>query len=417
VFERNPVDDATSFLPTARIPSRAAVYGPAVVASVAYIDPGNFATNITAGAKFGYTLVWVVVVANLMAVLVQYLSAKLGIATRRSLPELCRSQLPKPVSWGLWVQAELVAMATDLAEFVGAAIGLNLLFGVPPAVSGVITGAVSFGLLALEQRGYRRFELAIAGLFGVVLLGFAWEVMRVGMDGATAVRGLTPGFTGADSVLLAVGIIGATVMPHVIYLHSALTKNRGRWHDEQSRRKLLRSQRIDVAVALGLAGITNLLILILAASLLHGAGLGDADPIEFAHGRLAEVVGGGAALVFAAALLSSGLSSSSVGTYAGQIVMQGFIRRRVPLLVRRGVTMLPAMAVLVIGLPATQVLVISQVMLSFGIPFALVPLLWLTRRKDLMGVFVNRPITTFAAAACAALIIGLNIFLIVETVG
>ncbi|TDP94814.1 Nramp family divalent metal transporter [Labedaea rhizosphaerae] len=417
MFERNPIDDATSFLPTARIPSRVAVYGPAVVASVAYIDPGNFATNITAGARFGFTLVWVVVVANAMAVLVQYLSAKLGIATRRSLPELCRSHLPKPVSWGLWVQAELVAMATDLAEFVGAAIGLNLLFGVPPAISGLITGVVSFALLALEQRGYRRFEIAIAGLFGVVLLGFAWEVTRVGFSGATVVRGLAPGFTGADSVLLAVGIIGATVMPHVIYLHSALTKNRGRWTDEQSRRKLLRSQRVDVAVALGFAGVTNLLILILAASLLHGAGLGDADPIEFAHSRLGEVVGGSAALIFAAALLASGLSSSSVGTYAGQVVMQGFIRRRVPLVVRRGVTMLPALVVLTMGLPATQVLVISQVTLSFGIPFALVPLLWLTRKKELMGVFVNRPVTTLAASACAALIIGLNIFLIVETVG
>ena len=417
MFERNPIDDATSFLPTARIPSRVAVYGPAVVASVAYIDPGNFATNITAGAKFGYTLVWVVVVANLMAVLVQYLSAKLGIATRRSLPELCRATMPKPVSWGLWGQAELVAMATDLAEFVGAAIGLNLLFGVPPAVSGIITGVVSFGLLALEQRGFRRFEIAIAGLFSIVLLGFAWEVTQVGVSGATVVHGLAPTFTGADSVLLAVGIIGATVMPHVIYLHSALTKNRGRWTDEQSRRKLLRSQRIDVAVALGFAGITNLLILVLAASLLHGAGMGDADPIEFAHSRLGEVVGGSAALIFAAALLASGLSSSSVGTYAGQVVMQGFIRRRVPLLVRRGVTMLPALVVLTLGLPATQVLVISQVTLSFGIPFALVPLLWLTRKKDLMGVFVNRPITTIAASGCAALIIGLNIFLIVETIG
>ena len=229
-------------------------------------------------------------------------------------------------------------------------------------------------------------------------------------------RGLAPGFTGSDSVLLAVGIIGATVMPHVIYLHSALTKTRGRWHDERSRRKLLRSQRVDVAVALGAAGVTNLLILVLAASLLHGVGLGDADPISFAHGRLAEVVGGGAALTFAVALLASGLSSSSVGTYAGQVVMQGFIRRRVPLVLRRGVTMLPAMVVLVLGLPATQVLVISQVTLSFGIPFALLPLVWLTRRKDLMGVFVNRPVTTLAAACCAALIIGLNLFLVIETV-
>jgi manganese transport protein len=391
------------------------VYGPAVVASVAYIDPGNFATNLTAGARFGYTLVWVIVVANAMAILVQYLSAKLGIATGRDLPELCREHLPRPVATGLWIQAELVAMATDLAEFVGAAIGLYLLFGVPMAVSGLITGVIAFGLLALEQRGYRRFELAIAGLFGVVFLGFAYNVIWVGASGSAIAAGLVPTFAGTDGVLLAVGIIGATVMPHVIYLHSALTKTRAHWHDEPSRRRVLRSQRIDVTVALGAAGITNLLILVLAASLLHRGGLGTHDPIEFTHSELGRVIGGGAALAFAAALLASGLSSSSVGTYAGQIVMQGFIQRRLPLLVRRGVTMLPALVVLTLGLPATQVLVISQVTLSFGIPFALVPLLLLTRRKDLMGVFVNRRLTTATAAACAALIIGLNTFLIVGT--
>jgi manganese transport protein len=419
VLERNPVGDV-QFLRAAPPQRRTglAVYGPAVVASVAYIDPGNFATNITAGARFGYTLVWVIVVANAMAILVQYLSAKLGIATGRDLPELCREHMRRPVAIGLWIQAELVAMATDLAEFVGAAIGLNLLFGVPMAAAGVITGVVAFGLLALEQRGYRRFELAIAGLFGIVFLGFAYNVIWVGASGSSIAGGLVPTFAGTDSVLLSVGIIGATVMPHVIYLHSALTKNRAHWHDEPSRRKVLRSQRIDVAVALGAAGVTNLLILVLAASLLHGSGtLGDHDPIEFTHGELGRVVGGGAALAFAAALLASGLSSSSVGTYAGQVVMQGFIQRRVPLLVRRGVTMLPALVVLTLGLPATQVLVISQVTLSFGIPFALVPLLLLTRRKDLMGVFVNRRVTTAAAACCAALIIGLNTFLIVGTFG
>jgi manganese transport protein len=420
VLERNPVDDVTFLRPTTRKRRRTGigVYGPAVVASVAYIDPGNFATNITAGAQFGYTLVWVIVLANAMAILVQYLSAKLGIATGRDLPELCREHMSRPVAVGLWIQAELVAMATDLAEFVGAAIGLNLLFGVPMAAAGVITGVVAFGLLALEQRGYRRFELAIAGLFGIVFLGFAYNVMWVGADSAAIAHGLVPSFAGQGSVMLSVGIIGATVMPHVIYLHSALTKNRARWHDETSRRKLLRSQRIDVAIALGAAGVTNLLILVLAASLLHGGtGLGDHDPIEFTHTELGRVVGGGAALAFAAALLASGLSSSSVGTYAGQVVMQGFIKRRVPLLVRRGVTMLPALVVLTLGLPATEVLVISQVTLSFGIPFALVPLLLLTRRKDLMGVFVNRRRTTAAAACCAALIIGLNTFLIVGTIG
>jgi manganese transport protein len=417
VLERNPVDDV-SFLPTTkrRRGTGIGVYGPAVVASVAYIDPGNFATNLTAGAQFGYTLVWVIVLANAMAILVQYLSAKLGIATGRDLPELCREHMSRPVSVGLWIQAELVAMATDLAEFVGAAIGLYLLFGVPMAAAGVITGVVAFGLLALEQRGYRRFELAIAGLFGIVFLGFAYNVIWVGADSAGIAKGLVPTFAGIDSVMLTVGIIGATVMPHVIYLHSALTKGRARWTDEASRRKLLRSQRIDVAVALGAAGITNLLILVLAAALLYGGpGLGGHDPIEFTHTELGRVVGGGAALAFAAALLASGLSSSSVGTYAGQVVMQGFIKRRVPLLVRRGITMLPALVVLALGLPVTEVLVISQVTLSFGIPFALVPLLLLTRRKDLMGVFVNRRRTTALAACCAALIIGLNTFLIVGT--
>lgn len=417
---RNPVGDVAFLRPAPpRRRTGLAVYGPAVVASVAYIDPGNFATNLTAGARFGYTLVWVIVVANAMAILVQYLSAKLGIATGRDLPELCREHLPRPVSTGLWIQAELVAMATDLAEFVGAAIGLNLLFGVPMAPSGVITGVVAFGLLALEQKGYRRFELAIAGLFGIVFLGFAYNVIWVGASGTGIASGLVPSFTGTDGVLLAVGIIGATVMPHVIYLHSALTKNRAHWHDEPSRRRVLRSQRIDVAVALGAAGVTNLLILVLAAGLLHdggnGAGLGGHDPIAFTHTELGRVVGGGAALAFATALLASGLSSSSVGTYAGQVVMQGFIQRRVPLLVRRGVTMLPALVVLTLGLPATEVLVISQVTLSFGIPFALVPLVVLTRRRDLMGVFVNRRLTTATAACCAALIIGLNTFLIVGT--
>ena len=418
MLERDPVGKVDFLRPApARRRTGIAVYGPAVVASVAYIDPGNFATNLTAGARFGYTLVWVIVLANAMAILVQYLSAKLGIATGRDLPELCRAHLSRPVAIGLWLQAELVAMATDLAEFVGAAIGLNLLFGVPMAAAGVITGVVAFGLLALEQRGYRRFELAIAGLFGIVFLGFAYNVIWVGASGAAIAGGLVPAFSGTDSVLLSVGIIGATVMPHVIYLHSALTKDRARWHDEAARRTVLRSQRIDVAVALGAAGVTNLLILILAASLLHDAGsLGDHDPIAFTHSELGRVVGGGAALAFAAALLASGLSSSSVGTYAGQVVMQGFINRRVPLLVRRGITMLPALVVLALELPATQVLVISQVTLSFGIPFALVPLLLLTRRRDVMGVFVNRPLTTATAACCAVLIIGLNTFLIVGTV-
>jgi manganese transport protein len=393
-----------------------ALLGPAFVAAVAYIDPGNFATNITAGAQFGYTLVWVIVLANAMAMLVQYLSAKLGVATGRDLPELCRKHLPRRVSTGLWVQAELVAMATDLAEFVGAAIGLNLLFGVPLPVAGVITAVVSFGILALEQRGYRRFELAIAALFAVVFLGFAYDLVWVGADAGEVAKGLVPSFSGSGSVLLAVGIIGATVMPHVIYLHSALTKVRSRVETESSRRETLRAQRVDVVVALGTASLINVAMLVVAASLLHRTGLGGADPIVLAHTQLDRLVGGGAALAFAVALLASGLSSSSVGTYAGQVVMRGFLRRGMPLFARRGVTMLPALLVLALGLPATDSLVISQVVLSFGIPFALVPLLMLTRRADVMGSFVNRRTTTVVTACCALLIIGLNTYLIVETV-
>jgi manganese transport protein len=383
------------------------------VAAVAYIDPGNFATNIAAGAHFGYTLVWVIVVANLMAMLVQYLSAKLGVATGKDLPELCRDRFPKPVSRGLWVQAELVAMATDLAEFVGAAIGLNLLFNVPLPVAGLITAVVAFGILALEQRGYRPFELAITALFAIVLLGFLYDLMSVHVSGGGLAAGLVPGFAGSDSVLLAAGIIGATVMPHVIYLHSALTKTRVRGGTVATHQELLRSQRLDVIVALGIAGLINVSMLLVAAALLHGRGLGGVDPIEIAHTDLGRFVGGGAALMFAVALLASGLSSSSVGTYAGQIVMRGFVRRNVPLFVRRAVTMLPALVVLVAGLPATDTLVFSQVVLSFGIPFALVPLILLTRRADVMGPFVNRRVTTVVASACAVLVVALNGWLVV----
>jgi manganese transport protein len=393
----------------------ASLVGPAFVAAVAYIDPGNFATNITAGARFGYTLVWVIVVANLMAMLVQYLSAKLGVATGKDLPELCREHLPRRVSFGLWVQAELVAMATDLAEFVGAAIGLNLLFGVPLPIAGVITAVVAFGILALEQHGYRPFELAITALFGIVFLGFAYDLASVHVDGGALAVGLAPSFAGSDSVLLAAGIIGATVMPHVIYLHSALTKTRVKGDNTVSHRALLRSQKIDVAIALGIAGLINVSMLVVAASLLHG-GLGGADPILLAHADLGRFVGGAAALTFAVALLASGLSSASVGTYAGQVVMRGFIQRNVPLFARRGITMLPALVVLALQLPVTDTLVISQVVLSFGIPFALVPLVLLTRRADVMGAFVNRRVTTIVASACALLVVVLNGWLVVGAV-
>ncbi|MCU7724370.1 Nramp family divalent metal transporter [Actinoplanes sp. KI2] len=398
-----------------RLRGSVALLGPAFVAAVAYVDPGNFATNFTAGAKFGYLLVWVIIVANLTAMLVQYLSAKAGVATGRDLPELCRQHLPRPVSCGLWLQAEIIAMATDLAEFLGAAVGLYLLFHVPLFPAGLLTAAVAFGILALEQRGYRRFELAIAGLLGIVLLGFLYDLIVVGADPAAAAAGLAPRLAGGDSLLLVCGIIGATVMPHVVYLHSALTKSRVACRDDGERRELLRFQRIDVLIGLGTAGLINLSMLLVAASLFHRSGSFAAeDAITSAHDGLGRLVGGGAALAFAVALLASGLSSSSVGTYAGQVVMQGFIRRRIPLFVRRAVTMAPALTVLALGLPPTDSLVISQVVLSFGIPFALVPLIMVTRRRDIMGVFVNHRLTTVTASAVAALIIGLNAYLIVE---
>jgi manganese transport protein len=398
-----------------RLRGSVALLGPAFVASVAYVDPGNFATNFTAGAKFGYTLVWVIVVANLTAMLVQYLSAKAGVATGRDLPELCREHLPRPVSRGLWLQAEIIAMATDLAEFLGAAVGLYLLFHVPLFPAGLLTAVVAFGILALEQRGYRRFELAIAGLLGIVLLGFLYDLIVVGADPAGAAAGLAPRLAGRDSLLLVCGIIGATVMPHVVYLHSALTKSRVACRDDGERRELLRFQRLDVLIGLGTAGLINLAMLLVAASLFHrSGGFAADDAIRSAHDGLGRLVGGGAALAFAVALLASGLSSSSVGTYAGQIVMQGFIRRRIPLFARRAVTMAPALTVLALGLPPTDSLVISQVVLSFGIPFALVPLIMVTRRRDVMGVFVNHPLTTFAASAVAAVIIGLNAYLLLK---
>jgi manganese transport protein len=399
-----------------RIRGVVALLGPAFVAAVAYVDPGNFATNVSAGARFGYRLAWVIVLANLMAMLVQYLSAKVGVATGRDLPELCRAHLPRPVTAGLWVQAELVAMATDLAEFVGAAIGLNLLFGLPLPAAGVVTAIVAFGILALDQRGYRRFELAIAALLGLVLLGFVYDLIAVRVSPAAIGAGLVPGLDGGSGMLLlSAGIIGATVMPHVIYLHSALTKSRVSCSDDAERRQLLRFQRVDVLIALGAAGVINLAMLFVAASLFSRPGSSHAGSIEAAHAELGHLVGGGAALAFAIALLASGLSSSSVGTYAGQVVMQGFIGRRIPVFLRRALTMAPALIVLCAGLPPTGSLIISQVVLSFGIPFALVPLVLLTRRADIMGPLVNRTTTTIAAAGVAGLIIVLNTFLLILT--
>ena len=389
--------------------------GPAFVAAIAYVDPGNFATNISGGARFGFLLLWVILAANLMAMLIQSLSAKVGIATGRNLPELCREHFARPVTWGLWVQAELIAMATDMAEFIGAAIALNLLFGVPLFASGVITAIVAFAILGLQSRGYRRFEMVIIGLLGVILLGFVYDTLSIGADAGQVARGFIPSFDGTDSILLATGILGATVMPHVIYLHSALTQNRIPARDDGERRRLLSFQRLDVVIAMGIAGAINISMLIIAGSLFHGSGLMNVDSIEGAHAGFGSLVGGGAALAFALALLASGLASSSVGTQAGQVVMQGFIHRSIPLAVRRLVTMSPALIVLAIGVDPTGALVLSQVILSFGIPFALVPLVLLTRRPDIMGPLVNRRATTVLAAVVAAMIIALNAFLIYET--
>jgi manganese transport protein len=401
-----------------RVRATLTMLGPAFVAAVAYVDPGNFATNIQGGARFGYLLLWVVVAANLMAMLIQHLSAKLGIVTDRNLPELCRDHFPRPIAWGLWIQAEAMAMATDIAEFIGAALGLNLIFGVPLLPAGLITGVIAFALLELQQHGFRRFELAITGFLGLILLGFLYETLKIGPSAGEAAQGLIPHLDGSQSVYLAVGIIGATVMPHAIYLHSALTKGRTPVRNEAERRRVLRFARTDVIVALGLAGLVNMAMLCVAAKLFHGTpGYSHVDTIQGAHAGFSNLVGGTAALAFAVALFASGISSSSVGTYAGQVVMAGFVSLRLSLFLRRALTMIPALVVLAIGVSPTSALVLSQVVLSFGIPFALVPLLLLTRRKDVMGVHVNRRSTTAVAVAIAALISALNVFLLAQAIG
>ncbi|MGW1784001.1 Nramp family divalent metal transporter [Streptomyces sp. NPDC002143] len=389
--------------------------GPAFVAAVAYVDPGNFATNFSGGATFGYTLLWVVVAANLMAMLIQALTAKLGLATGRDLATLCRERLPRPVTWGLWLQAEAVAAATDVAEIVGGAVALNLLFGVPLLLGGLITAVVAFVLLAAQSRGYRPFERVIVGLLLVIGAGFIYLLTGSGADPGGLAEGMVPSFDGRESLVLAAGILGATVMPHVIYVHSALTAGRygdvvaeGRTHD--GRRLLLRVQRIDILVALGLAGLINAAMLVIAAQLFTGDS--HASSLEGVHAGLGDRLGTGAAIAFALALLASGFASSSVGTYAGQVVMAGFLRRRIPAFVRRLIPLASALGVLLIGVSPTTALVWSQVVLSFGIPFALVPLIWLTSRRDLMGGWVNRRTTTVLGAVMALLIIALNGYLL-----
>jgi manganese transport protein len=397
-----------------RVRATLAMLGPAFVASIAYVDPGNFATNVQGGARFGYLLLWVVVLANLIAMLIQYLSAKLGIVTDHNLPQMVRARHSRMLTFGMWVQAEVMAMSTDIAEFLGAALGLNLLFGVPMLPAGVLTGLIAFAILDLQRRGFRRFELAISALLGIVFAGFLYETLRIGPSAHESLHGLLPGLNGASSLYLAVGIIGATVMPHAIYLHSALTNGRTPCRDDQERARVLRFERLDVIVALGLAGVVNMAMLAVAAKLFHTPALSGLSTIPQAHAEFAHLVGGAAALAFAVALLASGASSSSVGTYAGQVVMAGFINVRIPLLARRLVTMIPALTVLALGTNPTNALVLSQVVLSFGIPFALVPLVMLTCRRDVMGIHVNRRLTTVLAWSCVGLITALNLFLIYQ---
>jgi manganese transport protein len=392
--------------------------GPAFIACVAYIDPGNFATNISGGSRFGYRLVWVIVAANLLAMLIQTLSAKLGIATGRNLPEVCRDRFSRRTALLLWLQAEAIAMATDLAEFLGAAIGFHLLFGWGLFPSALLSGVAAFGILALQRFGVRAFEAVIAVLVGVIGVCYLAELTFAHPDyGAVLHHAVTPEFGGSEAVLLAVGILGATVMPHVIYLHSALTQDRLVPETDEDAQTLLRYKRIDVVIAMTIAGAINVAMLVMAASTFFKGGLLHVDSLETAHRTLEPILGGASSQLFALALIASGLSSSAVGTLSGQVVMQGFIRRQVPVTVRRLVTMLPAFVVIAFGVDPTRTLVISQVVLSFGIPFALIPLVVFTARRDVMGPLVNRRSTTLAASAIAAVIISLNIFLLLQTFG
>jgi manganese transport protein len=392
--------------------------GPAFIASVAYIDPGNFATNIAGGSKFGYTLLWVIVASNLMAMLIQTLSAKLGIATGRNLPEVCRDRFSRRTSFLLWLQAEAIAMATDLAEFLGAAIGFHLLFGIGLLPAAVLTGITAFAILGLQRWGFRPLEATIAAIVAVIGVCYLAELFLAKPPlGIVARHAVVPQFEGSESVLLAVGILGATVMPHVIYLHSALTQSRIVPENDAEARRLLRYTRIDVGIAMALAGLINMAMLVMAASVFFKSGLHNVESLDGAHRTLEPILGGASSTLFALALLGSGLSSSAVGTMAGQVVMQGFIRRKIPITLRRLVTMAPAFVVIGIGVDPSRTLVLSQVVLSFGIPFALIPLVVFTSRRDVMGALTNRRITTVAAGVVTALIVALNVFLIGQVVG
>jgi manganese transport protein len=386
--------------------------GPAFVAAIAYVDPGNVAANLTAGSRYGYLLLWVLVVANAMAVLVQYQSAKLGLVTGQSLPGVLGSRLGRRSRLAFWAQAELVAAATDIAEVVGGAIALHLLFGVPLPLGGLIVGAVSLALLTTQNRyGQRRFELIVVGLLAIITLGFLAGLVVSPPSARGVLSGLVPRFDGPDSVLLAASMLGATVMPHAIYVHSALARDRhGRAVDAVSLRRLLRATRWDVGVALVVAGLVNIGLLLLAASGLRG--VAGTDSIEGAYAAIVSVLGVGIGIAFAVGLLASGLASTSVGAYAGATIMEGLLHRRIPLQVRRVVTLIPAVLLLALGADPTWTLVVSQVVLSFGIPFAVIPLVAFTRSRSLMGDARNGPRLHAVLVTVVTLVVALNLTLL-----
>ncbi|HLI09741.1 MAG TPA: Nramp family divalent metal transporter [Ktedonobacteraceae bacterium] len=390
--------------------------GPAFIASVAYIDPGNYATNIQSGSTYGYNLLWVIVLANLMAMLLQTMSAKLGIATGQNLAEMCRSQFRKPVVYGMWVVSEVAAMATDLAEFLGASVALNLLFGMPLIYATLITGVATYLILLLERRGFRSLEAVITVLVGVIAVSYLVETFLSRPNwGQVAFHSVVPWVGNTQSILFAVGIIGATVMPHVIYLHSSLTQERIIPRNEKEARRIFRWSIPDVVVAMGLAGLVNMAMLYMAAATFHAHGQSNVADISTAYKTLTPLLGSAASFIFAISLLASGLSSSTVGTMAGQVIMQGFVGFTIPVWLRRIVTMIPAVLVAIIGLNPTNTLVISQVVLSFALPLPVITLVMFTSRRDIMGTLVNKRITTLAAIACSVLILGLNIWLLYST--
>jgi manganese transport protein len=394
-----------------------AFVGPAVVASIAYMDPGNFATNIQAGAKYGYGLLWVVLLANLIAMLFQALSAKLGIVTGRNLAEMCRDHFPRPLVWTMWVISEVAAMATDLAEFLGGAIGLSLLFSIPLFYGMIVTGVIVYGILMFERFGFRPVELIIGNLVAVIALCYLIEIFIAPVDWrSAALHTVLPQIADGEALLLAVGIIGATVMPHAVYLHSGLTQARIPTRDDGEKRLVVRISNTEVMIALAIAGMVNMAMVMMASSAFH-AGHSDVAEIETAYHTLTPLLGIGAAGVFLVSLLASGVSSSTVGTMAGQMIMQGFVGFRIPIWVRRLVTMLPAFVVVGFGANATNALVMSQVVLSIALPLPMIALLMFTRRSDIMGHFANSRLTNFAAIVGTVVVLSLNVFLILQTFG